>query len=100
MHPEYPSAAGIVGGAAAGVLQAVFGSSTASFTVSDIFDPKVQRRYTSVEQMAEEQRLVRVWGGVHFRNSVEVGGEMGRKIAVHLTSNYLKPAQRMADAAR
>jgi len=100
MHPEYPSAAGIVGGAAAGVLQAVFGSGPASFTVSDIFDPKLQRRYTSVAQMAEEQRVVRIWGGIHFRNSLEVGDEMGRKIADHLASSHLKPAQRMADAAR
>ena len=100
MHPEYPSAAGIVGGAAAGVLQAVFGSGPVSFTVTDIFDPKLQRRYTSFAQMAEEQRLVRVWGGIHFRNSLEVGDEMGRKIAAHLAANYVKPAQRMADAAR
>src|ERR1041385_5403477 len=100
MHPEYPSAAGIVGGAAAGVLQSVFGNGPASFTVNDIFDPKLQRRYTSFAQMAEEQRLVRVWGGIHFRNSVEVGDEMGRKIADHLASTYMKPAQKMADAAQ
>ena len=100
MHPEYPSAAGIVGGAAAGVLQSVFGSGPVNFTVSDIFDPKVQRRYTSFAQMAEEQRLVRVWGGIHFRNSVEVGDEMGRRIATHLTGNYMKPAHKMAEAAR
>ena len=100
MHPEYPSAAGIVGGAAAGVLQAVFGSGPASFTVTDLFDPKLQRRYGSVAQMAEEQRLARVWGGIHFRNSLEVGDAMGRKIADHLAAHYMKPAQHMADAAR
>jgi len=100
MHPEYPSAAGIVGGSAAGVLETVFGNGPASFTVNDIFDPKVQRRFTSIEQMSEEQRLVRVWGGIHFRNSLEVGDAMGRKIADQLVSNYLKPTRRTADASR
>lgn len=100
MHPEYPSAAGIVGGAGAGVLRSVFGDGPMSFTVTDIFDPKLQRRYTSVAQMAEDQRLVRVWGGIHFRNSLEVGDEMGRKIVDHLVGNYLKPIQQAADASR
>jgi len=100
MHPEYPSAAGIVGGAGAGVLQSVFGDGPVSFTVADLFDPKLQRRYTSFAQMAEEQRVVRIWGGIHFRNSLEVGGEMGQRIAEHLVRNTLKPTQRMAQAER
>ena len=33
MHPEYPSAAGIVGGVAAGILESVFGTSPVTFTV-------------------------------------------------------------------
>jgi len=67
---------------------------------SDLIDPKSQRRFANVKEMADEVQGVRIWGGIHFRNSLEVGYQMGRKIAVHLTSNYLKPAQRMADAAR
>jgi len=43
---------------------------------------------------------VRVWGGIHFRNSLEVGEAMGRKIADHLVGNYLKPTQKTADATR
>ena len=50
--------------------------------------------------MGEEQRLVRIWGGIHFRNSLEVGDAMGRRIAEHLVRNYLKPAQRTAEAAQ
>jgi len=100
MHPEYPSQAGINVGAAVGVLHAVFGNGPASFTATDIFDPKLQRRFTSIAQMGEEQKAVRVWGGIHFRNSLEVGEAMGRKIADHLLGNYLKPTQKTADATR
>ena len=42
--------------------------------------------------MAEEHRNVRIWGGIHFRNSLEVGEDMGRKIAAYLVENSLKPA--------
>ncbi len=82
------------------MLHAVFGNGPASFTATDIFDPKLQRSFTSIAQMAEEQKAVRVWGGIHFRNSLEVGEAMGRKIADHLVSNYLKPTQKTADATR
>jgi hypothetical protein len=60
----------------------------------------LQRRFTSIAQMAEEQRMVRIWGGIHFRNSLEVGAAMGRNIADNLMRNYLKPTQQTADATR
>jgi hypothetical protein len=100
MHPEYPSAAGILAGTAVGVLHTVFGNGPASFTVTDLFDPKLQRRYTSIAQLGEEQSAVRVWGGVHFRNSLEVGDAMGRKIADHLVGNYMTPARQTMGAAQ
>ena len=100
MHPEYPSASGIVSGTAVAVLQSVFGNGPVNFTVTDLFDPKLQRQFTSIAQMGKEQCEVRIWGGIHFRNSLEVGDVMGRKIADHLARNYLKPTQRTADASR
>jgi len=100
MHPEYPSQAGINAGAAVGVLQSVFGSGPLEVTATDIDNPRLQRTYSSVAQMGEEQRLVRIWGGIHFRNSLEVGDAMGRQIADHLVRNYLKPGQQTVEAAR
>ena len=93
MHPEYPSAAGIVGGVSAGILESVFGTGPATFTVSDLMDPRLTRQFTSIAQMAQEQREVRIWGGIHFRNSLVVGDEMGRKIAVYLVANSMKPGR-------
>jgi hypothetical protein len=92
MHPEYPSQAGINAGAARGVLESVFGSGPESFVTTDVADARLSRQFTSFRQMADEHKEVRVWGGIHFRNSLDVGESMGRKIADHLVANHLKPA--------
>src|SRR5262249_1937977 len=91
MHPEYPSQAGINAGAAKTVLEYVFGNSPAGFEATDIMDARLSRPFASLAQMALEHEEVRIWGGIHFRNSLEVGDQMGVKIADHLVANYLKP---------
>ena len=92
MHPEYPSQAAIQAGAAAGVLETVFDTGpVAAFTATDSADPRLQRQFASIGQMAEEQRMVRIWGGIHFRNTLEVSDQMGRKTAAYLITNYLTP---------
>src|SRR4051794_15340813 len=98
MHPEYPSQAGINNGTAVGVLHAVFGRGAADIVITDSADPKLKRSFTSVQQLSDEQKAVRVWGGVHFRNSVEVGEAMGRRNADFLTANTIKPTQNVAEA--
>ena len=92
MHPEYPSQAAIIAGVSMGVFEAVFGANPSTPVVaSDLIDPKVQRRYANVKELADEVQNVRIWGGVHFRNSLDVGYQMGRKIAVFLVENSIKP---------
>jgi len=93
MHPEYPSQAGINAGAASGILESVFGNGPESYVVTDIADARLSRQFTSVAQMAVEHKEVRVWGGIHFRNSLDVGEAMGRKIADQLVGSYLKPTR-------
>ncbi|MET0532311.1 MAG: vanadium-dependent haloperoxidase [Microvirga sp.] len=93
MHPEYPSQAGINAGAARGILESVFGNGPESFVATDIADARLARQFASFGQMAEEHKEVRIWGGIHFRNSLNVGEAMGRKIADHLVANFLKPTR-------
>jgi hypothetical protein len=92
MHPEYPAQAAINAGAARGVLEAVFGNGTENFTATDTSDARLSRQFTSFAQMAKEHEEVRIWGGIHFRNSLEVGDAMGRRVADHLVAKYMKPA--------
>lgn len=94
LHPEYPSQAAINAAGSAAILEAVFGPVTAiPFTATDIADAKRTRQFKSIAEMVEEHKNVRVWGGVHFRTGLDVGADMGRKVAVHLIENALKPAR-------
>jgi hypothetical protein len=93
MHPEYPSQATIMAGVSMGIFEGLLGSDLSTPVVaSDLMDPKVQRRFANVQAMSDETREVRIWGGIHFRNSLDVGYAMGRKIAAYLIENSLKPA--------
>jgi hypothetical protein len=93
MHPEYPSQVAIMAGVAVGIMDSVFGPNPPiPFTVTDFMSPKLKREFRTLAEMAAEHNDVHVWGGVHFRNSLEVGEDMGRKIAAYLVENALKPA--------
>ena len=93
MHPEYPSQASIIAGMALGIFESVFGPKPAiSYTVTDFNNPSLKRQFTGVALMAEEHANVRVWGGIHFRNSLEVADGMGRKISAYLIDNSIKAA--------
>jgi hypothetical protein len=91
MHPEYPSQAAISAGVALGVIEGLFGPNpNLLVTIADPADPK-QTRSLTVMQIAEEHNNVRVWGGIHFRNSLAVATDMGRRIASYMIDNAIKP---------
>jgi hypothetical protein len=93
MHPEYPSQAAIISGTAVGILESVFGPKPAiPFTATDLVDPNLRRQFNNIAEMDQEHSNVRVWGGIHFRNSLNVGYDMGKTIAAYLIDNSLKPA--------
>jgi hypothetical protein len=94
MHPEYPSQATINATIAAAVLESVFGPVNAiAFTVTDVRDAKRTRPFASLADMAEEQKNVRVWGGVHYRFAIRTGEEMGRTVAAYMIANTLTPVR-------
>ena len=94
MHPEYPSQAAIISGAAIVIMESVFGPKPAMrFTIVDFADPNVKREVASINEMDLEHRNVRVWGGIHFRNSLDVGYDMGSKGAAYLIENSIKPVR-------
>jgi hypothetical protein len=94
MHPEYPSQAAIVAGSSARVLELIDPSAQGvPITASDLLDPQKKRQFAGIAQLADEQCNVRVWGGIHFRNSLDVGTDMGKKIADYLVEHSLRPSQ-------
>jgi hypothetical protein len=91
MHPEYPSQATINATIAALILESVFGPvKTIPFTATDLRDPNRTRQFTSLADMAEEQKNVRVWGGVHYRFAIRTSEDVGRKVAAYMIENTLK----------
>ena len=94
MHPEYPSQATINATIASAVLESVFGPVKAiPFTATDVRDAKRTRQFASLADMAEEQKNVRVWGGVHYRFAIRASEEVGPKVAAYMIENTLKPVR-------
>jgi membrane-associated phospholipid phosphatase len=87
-HPEYPSAHSTFSSAATAVLAAVFGESV-SFTVDSSSMPGVTRSFDSFSAAAEEVKNARVFGGIHFRNSCNVGQNMGDAIGAYVLQHAL-----------
>jgi hypothetical protein len=94
LHPEYPSQATVNATIASAVLESVFGPVTAiPFTATDVRDPKRTRQFASLADMAQEQKNVRVWGGVHYRFAIHTGEDVGRKVAAYMIEHTLKPVR-------
>jgi hypothetical protein len=92
-HPEYPAAHGVIQTAGVTVLAMYFGGSYAFDTTSPTA-PGVTRHYDDFAAFAEEGGGARILGGVHFRNSIEVGHRQGRQVANWILRHYLLPLDR------
>jgi hypothetical protein len=81
MHPEYPCAHCIVSASLGAVLAAEIGTgaiprlSSASSTAGGAV-----RTWTTVDEFVKEVAVARIYDGVHYRNSTEVGTAMGTKV--------------------
>jgi hypothetical protein len=83
MHPEYPCAHCITAGAVATVLEAEFGAGDVPpFSSTSSAVPGVTHRWTRIRDYVDEVNNARIWGGLHYRNSTEVGRDMGREIGL------------------
>jgi hypothetical protein len=79
-HPEYPSAHGCTTAAVAETLARLAGSRRIGLTVSSTVTGTTQR-FATADDLERQIVDARVWGGLHFRNSVRVGERLGRAVA-------------------
>ena len=78
--PEYLSAHSVISMAAAMVLTHLCGDNFHfTDTVEKSFGLK-ERRFTSFVQAANEAAISRMYGGIHFREAIEKGTDMGREV--------------------
>lgn len=91
MHPEYPCAHCILSATVGTILQAEAGGlpvpelSTTSYMVEG-----VTRRWKTTEDFIQEVALARIYDGVHYRNSTEIGTAMGRRVGELVATKLLK----------
>ena len=101
--PPYPSYAGnlaTIGASAARALELVSGTTDMPVTVTwkrtgDL--PDVVRQYNGFWQAAEEEKMARIWGGVHYRFDQDAGQQVGRSIAEFAFDNFMTPRGRGRD---
>jgi hypothetical protein len=92
MHPEYPCAHCIVAAAVGTVLQAEIGGGAMSvLTTTSPTAKGVARRWAKTDDFIQEVANARIYDGVHYRNSTEVGTAMGRQIGEMAVAKYLQP---------
>ena len=81
MHPEYPCAHCIVSASLGAVLAAEIGSGpTPTLTSASPTAGGAVRTWTSVADFTKEVASARIYDGVHYRYSTEVGSAMGQQI--------------------
>jgi hypothetical protein len=92
MHPEYPCAHCISAAAIGTVLEAEIGNgpvpvlATSSPTANN-----ARRTWMKVEDFIQEVSNGRIYDGVHFRTSTEVGIAMGRQVGKLAVEKYFQP---------
>jgi hypothetical protein len=81
MQPEYPCAHCMLAATIATVLRAEAGGSSAlNLSTTSNTAPGVTRRWTTTDALVQEVSMARIWAGVHYRNSTEVGNHMGEQV--------------------
>lgn len=92
LHPEYPCAHCILAASVGTVLQAEIGAQpTPTLTTTSSTAKGAARSWAQIEDFVQEVANARVYEGVHFRNSTEVGVTMGRKVGAAAAAKYLQP---------
>lgn len=94
MHPEYPCAHCIVASAIAEVLRAEVDSEPVpTLTATSPTAPGIVHKWSSFDDFVREVSEARIYDGVHYRNSTEVGNAMGRQIGLLAAAKHMLSAK-------
>jgi hypothetical protein len=92
-HPEYPAAHACALGSISETLRGFFGTKKIAFDW-DSTVTATTRHYSTTDEFIREAMDARVWGGMHFRNSTEVGAHIGRKTAQWMMRDHFQPSSK------
>jgi hypothetical protein len=95
-HPEYPAAHGCLTSSDAEVAAKLLDTHRIEIDIPGAVGRNVttlttSRHYATVEELDREVVNARVWAGLHFRDSGEVGVKLGRDVAHWALDRYFLP---------
>jgi hypothetical protein len=89
MQPEYPCAHCMLAAAITSVLRAEAGGKSAlNLSTTSNTARGVIRRWTTTDAVVQEVSMARIWAGVHYRTSTEVGNHMGEQVGELVARAY------------
>jgi hypothetical protein len=92
LHPEYPSAHSILASAVGAVLQAELGAKpTPTLTTTSPTAKGAARSWTKIDDFVKEVGNARIYDGIHFRTSTEVGTKMGKQVGELAAQRLVRP---------
>jgi PAP2 superfamily protein len=92
MHPEYPCAHCIISTAVATAMELMLRTADVpEIAMTSPTAPGVTHRWTNLRAYSDEVAHSRIWAGFHYRFSVRVGQDMGRKIGEYVVQNAMQP---------
>ena len=93
--PPYPSYAGnmaTIGASAARALQLAFGTNDIPVTATwrqSAGQGDISHHYPGFWEVADEQHMARIYGGIHYRFDNEAGQQIGRSTAEYVFANFM-----------
>jgi len=91
MHPEYPSAHSILAAAVGTVLKAEIGKGPMPvLTTTSPTAKGASRRWTNLDDFTREVGDARIYEGIHYRTSTDVGIAMGKQIGALTVEKFLQ----------
>ena len=82
--PEYTSGHSTVSASAATVLTGLFGDNFAFHDDADKEYIGMERDFPSFLEAAQEASVSRLYGGIHYRLSLDIGNAVGKKVGEHV----------------
>lgn len=90
--PEYSSGHSVISTAAAEVLTYFLGDNFSFTDSTETYIGLPKRNFKSFRDAAAEARISRLYGGIHFRDAIENGGEQGKRVGAFIIRKLqLKP---------
>jgi hypothetical protein len=88
-HPEYPSAHSCVTPAGGRAIARFLGTKQIDFTVPSLTGLG-DRHFARVKDLQDEVTNARIWGGIHYRTSVEAGVAIARGVANQVLAHHFQ----------